>query len=247
MKKIFIAIAAVTFLTVGCKDDKKSSTSTTETTEKTQEAKVETKKEAICLLEKLSVRETPKAKGKWITSMSLGEKITLTGEEVTDAASKKLYYKVRLTDGKEGWTRASFLGVNGKVAALLQDASVYKRPDLLTKTDKVYSAMDIIAVLETQDDWIHVKGKRAKGEYIEEGWIKSANITTSQVDIAVAKFASMAIGKGDMTQKITALKEIVGNNDLSSSAFINTLKEKITDYESRNQKIDTEDAKTDEE
>ena len=241
MKKVFITILSASFMLLSCKDDKKSSNSQNPT-EVVEEQKKEANTAAICLLEKLSIRATPKAKGKWITSMSLGEKIELTGEETTDSISKKLYYKVRLIDGKEGWTRASFLAINGKVATLLKEATVYKRPDLLTKTDKKYSTMDIIAVLKTQDDWMLVKGKRATGEYIEEGWIKAGNLSESSVDIAVAKFANVAMATGTMTDRIKALEELVNNTDFSSSSFIEKLQEKIEDYKSKNLKIDTEDA-----
>ena len=102
--------------------------------------------------------------------------------------------------------------------------------------------MDIIAVLKTQDDWMHVKGKRTKGEYVEEGWIKSGNLSEASVDIAVAKFAGVAMAAGSMTEKIKELEEITENNDFSSSSFIPRLQAKIEDYKSRNQKIDNEEA-----
>ncbi|MBE7652247.1 SH3 domain-containing protein [Tenacibaculum finnmarkense] len=237
MKKIFITVISAAFVLLSCKNDKETTNSQNgETIVESQKKEVLTP--AVCLLEKLSVRVTPKSKGKWITSMSLGEKIEFTGEEVTDSVSKKLYYKVRLIDGKEGWTRATFLAVNGKVSTLLKEANVYKRPDLLTKTNKKYSAMDIIAVLKTQDDWMHVKGKRAEGQYIEEGWIKSGNLSEASVDVAVAKFAGLAIASGSMTDKIKALEKITNNADFSSSSLIAVLQGKIEDYKAKNQKID---------
>jgi len=244
MKKIFIAIISVSSLFTACKETVKS-TGTDEN--KTEKVEVATTKSAICLLDKLSIRESPSAKGKWITSMSLGENVVFTGEEITDGKSKKLYYKVKLIDGKEGWTRATFLAVNGKVGAMLEAASVYKRPDLLTKTEKKYSVMDIIAVTETQGDWMKVKGKRAEGEYVEEGWIKSSNISNDEIDIATAKFASSAIIKSTMTERIKALQEVISNPDLSSSKFVNIIEDKIKDYESRNKEIDVKDVKVEEE
>ena len=160
---------------------------------------------------------------------------------------KKDYVKVVLTDGKEGWTRSTFLAVNGKVGAFLEDASVYKRPDLLTKTDEKYSAMDIIAVTATQDDWVHVKGKRADGQYIEEGWIKNSNITDKTVDIATAKFVSIALNKPSMTERIKALQDVLDNSDLSGNSFSDAIQAKILDYQSRNTPIDTQDVKSSEE
>ncbi|REH45048.1 SH3 domain-containing protein [Tenacibaculum gallaicum] len=244
MKKLLIAITLVSTICVGCKDNKKSKNNgETSIIEETAIEKEEKSASAICLLDKLSIRESASAKGKWITSISLGEKVTLTGEETVDSVSKKEYYKVKLIDGEEGWTRSTFLAVNGKVGAMLEKATVYKRPDLLTKTEKKYSKMDIIAVTETQGDWIKVKGKRSEGKYIEEGWIKTSNITNDQIDIATAKFAGIASSQPTMTERIKALKDVINNSDLSSSKFIPIIEDKIKDYESKNQPLDTQEAK----
>lgn len=245
IKKVLIAITLVSTICVGCKDNKNSKNNGgTSTIEESISEKEEKSVSAICLLDKLSIRESASAKGKWITSISLSEKVTLTGEETIDSVSKKEYYKVKLIDGKEGWTRSTFLAVNGKVGAMLEEAVVYKRPDLLTKTEKKYSIMDIIAVTETQGDWIKVKGKRFEGKYIEEGWVKTSNITNDQVDIATAKFAGIANTQPTMTERIKALKDVINNSDLSSSKFITVIENKIEDYESKNQPLDAQEAAT---
>lgn len=251
MKRIFIAIMLVSVFLTSCKENGKSNETkeniANESKVELQEKETKETNSAICLLEKLSIRETPDAKGKWVTSMSLGEKITLLGEETTDDKTKKLYYKVKLTDGKEGWTRASFLAVNGEVGTFLEGATVYKRPDLLTKTDKKYSVMDIIGTLENQGEWIKVKGKRTDGEYIEEGWIKSSNISNNTVDIATAKYAFLANQAPTITERIEALQEIIDNSDLSSSVFIEKIKSKIEDYKSKNTLVDLQEAKAENE
>lgn len=254
MRISLLSIITVLFLLSSCKGNEskdQKSNDTSETTTNTEEATTKTSTEsastesgeAICLLDRLSIRDMPTKKGKWLASMSLGEKVTFTGEKALDTVSKKEFYKVKLVDGKEGWTRADFIVVNGKVGVLLEDATVYKRPDLLTKTDKKYSPMDIIAIVTTQGDWIQVKGKRAEGKYIEENWIKSSNISSSPVDIATAKFATSAMSKETMTERIKALKEIISNSDLSSSGFTPILKEKIKDLEEKNELKESLDSK----
>jgi len=252
MRKIFIAVVSISLLVIGCKTENGTSKNTTveanndTETQNTSSDTDDNSGDAICLLDKLSVRETPSSKGTWVTSMSLGEKVYCTGEVHVDSVSKKEYYKVKLIDGKEGWSRSPFLAVNGKVGVITKDASIYKRPDLLTKTDNKYSPMDIIAVMSTQDDWVQVKGKRATGKYIEEVWIKSNNISDKSVDIATAKFASIAMTKGSMTDRIKELQEIVGNQDFSESSFIDLIKDKIRDYEAKNVPVDVQDVKVDE-
>ncbi|SNR14980.1 SH3 domain-containing protein [Tenacibaculum jejuense] len=252
MRKIFIAVVSISFLVVGCKTENGSSNNNTTVEANNSEEKTTSSNtddgsgDAICLLDKLSVRETPTAKGKWITSMSLGEKVYFTGEKHIDSVTKKDYFKVKLIDGKEGWSRAPFLAVNGKVGVMLKKTNTYKRPDLLTKTGEEFSPMDIIAVVGEQDDWVQVKGKRATGKYIEEVWIKSNNISNNSIDIATAKYAGIAMAKPTMTDRIKALQEVVGNSDLSESTFISLIKDKIRDYESKNVPVDVQDVKVDE-
>lgn len=255
MKKIFIAVVSISLMVVSCKGEGNTSNnsatevsdnSETKKTENTSSKENDESGDAICLLDKLSVRETPTAKGKWITSMSLGEKVYFTGEKHIDSVTKKDYFKVKLIDGKEGWSRAPFLAVNGKVGVITQKTSVYKRPDLLTKTENEFSPMDIIAVIGNQDDWVQVKGKRATGKYIEEVWVKSNNISDKQVDIATAKFAGIALTKPTMTDRIKALQEVVGNSDFAESSFIGIIQEKIKDYESKNVPVDVQDVKVEE-
>lgn len=245
MKKVCIAIVSLTFFFTSCKETGSSETKDVKVAgnDTKQDVKDEIKEaKAICLYDNLSIRDKPSQKGKWLASMSLGETITFTGEEVVDSISKRKYCKIKLTDGKEGWTRTDLIAVNGKVGTLKDEAVVYKRPDLLTKTDKKYSPMDIIAIIVTDGEWLQVKGKRATGKYIEEGWIKSSNISNSSVDIATAKFAGMAINKPSMTEKIKALQEVTNNSDLSTSSFIPLLEEKIKDYQDKNIAIEPEAA-----
>lgn len=246
MKTSVVTILVAIFL-IGCKGGNKSSDSEKTTSTQTEQtnAVVNSNSEntnsnsnsndksgdAVCILDKLSIRDTPGRKGKWLASMSIGEQITYTGEKVIDSISKKEYSKVKLIDGKEGWTRSDFVVVGGKVGAMLDEAVVYKRPDLLTKTSKKYSPMDIIAVVTTQGEWIKIKGKRRNGKYVEEAWIKSSNISETPVDIATAKYATMALLKGNNADKIKELREITNNSDLSSSKFIPVIIEKINELQ----------------
>lgn len=193
-----------------------------------EEAVVE-EAEAVCLWENLSLREAPSGKGKWITSISLGEVVTFTGETALDSAADKTYYKVKLNGGKEGWSQANFLELNSTVGVFTENTEVYKRPDLLTKAGKKFSSMDIIAVKNTQGDWVEVRGKRSEGKYLETGWVKGNNISNKDIDVATAKFGAAALSKDSPDEMIEALKDIVENGDLAASAFIPVLQEKLTE------------------
>lgn len=212
------------------------STDTGETTSEAAEAieqPVVVESQAVCIWNEVSVRETPNSKGKWKTSMSVGEKITFLGETAVDSLAKnREYFKVRLADGTEGWSVSDFIVVDGTVAVFLTDKDIYKRPDLLTKSDKKFNQMDIVAIKSEQDDWLEVTGKRFEGKWIDTGWVKKGELSQESIDIAVAKFASIAMAKEDESEKIESLEEIIGNSDFTSSSFIPMIQKKLEELTS---------------
>lgn len=213
---IFILVTLVVFFS--CKG--KEGQSNEDSIAKVEEIKNVTY--AVCVFDRASLKESPEEKGKWLEAISLGEKCEYLDDAKEDNSGAKpvKYYKIRLQGGKEGWVQANLITLNSKPAALNQDADVYSRPDLLTKTQKKFSKMDIVAVTSTQGDFVEVTGKRRDGKWIETGWIKSTNVTYADVDIAVAKYGSKAIAITDETKQIEAIQEIVNNTDFSNSIFI---------------------------
>lgn len=182
--------------------------------------------EAVCIWDKVSVRETPSSKAKWKTSISIGESLTYLGKEELDSAEDKLYYNIRLADNTEGWSVADFIIPNGQVAVFVGQNDIYKRPDLLTKTNNKFSAMDIVAIKSTQGDWFEVIGKRSEGKWIDSGWVKSGNTSQEALDVAVAKFGRIALEEADDAKQVESLKEILDNADFSSSVFMPVIQAK---------------------
>ena len=168
----------------------------------------------------LGLRDAPEKDGKWLTSIKMGEKLTSLGITAMDSANNTEYVKVRLMDGKEGWTQSNLVVVNADAAVLVSEAEIYSRPDLLNKTDKKYSKMDVVAVIQAEGDWIEVKGKRGEGSWVESGWIKPISISYEDYDIAVALYTRMAMKEKDTEKKIAALEDIIQNQDLSKSELI---------------------------
>lgn len=188
---------------------------------------------AVSIWDQVSVRETPDQKGKWLTSLSIGESLVFLGDRETDATDdNKEYMKIRLNDGKEGWTRSDFIVPEAQPGVFTQETYLYKRPDLLTKSDHAFSSMDIIAIMEVQDDWIKVRGKRSKGKWIDEGWVKISNLSSEAVDIATAKFAKKALENEE--KKIASIEDIINNSDLKTSVFIPELQKMISAAEAEN-------------
>lgn len=222
--KNLLGILTLSALFVACdskQSDQEATTTADTEVDSAAVADVPTSKEveAVGIWDKVSVRATPSDDGKWLTSVSLGESLTYLGEEAKDS-NDKVYYKIRLNDGKEGWVRHEFVVPEAKSAVFINESDIYNRPDLLTKSDKKFSKMDIIAVKETQDDWVEVTGKRTGGKWIENGWVRKSNISLEPVDIAMAKFAKPAMETEDVNSRAKKLEEVLNNVDLSSSAFV---------------------------
>ncbi|MGL1887112.1 MAG: SH3 domain-containing protein [Reichenbachiella sp.] len=176
---------------------------------------------AVCIWDKILVRESPSQDAKSLTRISVGESLFYLGKDTT--VEKRAYTYVKLNDGQEGWALKDFIVNNARPAVVLNDISLYSRPDLLTKLDKTFKMMDIISSIEIQDDWMKIKGRRSGAKWMDEGWVKSANISFEAVDIAGAKFGLEALSIEDESKKIEALIEIINNTDLSNSKFIQDL------------------------
>jgi hypothetical protein len=186
---------------------------------------------AVCIWDKVSLKDSPSDKGKWLAALSLGEKCTYLDDSKEDNSGKKpvTYYKVKLQDNQEGWVQSDFVILNSKPAAIVKETEIYSRPDLLTKTNKTYGIMDIVAVKSEQGDFIEIAGKRKAGKWIESGWVKSVNVSYADVDIAVAKYGSKALEISGRQNRNTALNEIINNPDYKSSVFISSMYKMVED------------------
>ncbi|MEM6831723.1 MAG: hypothetical protein AAGA66_17265 [Bacteroidota bacterium] len=179
---------------------------------------------AVCVWDNISVRSIPSSDGKWLTSISVGEAIKYLSIDSVEASKKKrVYSKVLLADGKVGWALKDFIVPNGKVAVFLAENVIYKRPDLLTKSDKSFDYMNIVAIKSSQDGWLEVVGRRGEDDWIMTGWVKDNNLSQDPIDVAVAKFGGKALAQKDEAKKVEMINEILNNADFSSSKFIPVL------------------------
>ncbi|MDP4207741.1 MAG: SH3 domain-containing protein [Bacteroidota bacterium] len=183
-------------------------------------------KTAICIADNVALRTDPNKTAKVISSISLGETVTFLDETKADSTSGQsgTYIRIKLKDGQEGWALNAYVIVGLRAAAIIEDAAVvYSRPNLLNKTSKTFSKMDIVAVKSEQDGFLEVIGKRNGSKSIQSGWLKASSVVYADVDIAVAKFASKALKITNKQKREEAIQEILNNPDLKSSVFISSL------------------------
>jgi hypothetical protein len=182
----------------------------------------------VCIWDGVPVREEAKKNGKFISSISLGEVVEDLNKSITDESDKnREYLKVRLSDGKEGWAPTYGLIKQASTSVIKTDASLYKRPDLLTITNVKFSPMEFIAVSNEKEDWIFVTGEQKK----KTGWIKKDAVSSNKEDVAMAIFINKKMAEKDGKNEIEKYKTIVADAPFPNSIFIENLNKKITETE----------------
>ncbi|MBN2710422.1 MAG: SH3 domain-containing protein [Calditrichaceae bacterium] len=200
----------------------------TKTSEESPVVQEKTEFPSVCIWDKGTLRAEPKSSGKWLSSMALGEKVIWTGTESIDSTDKnRKYYKLKLSDGSEGWASEYVIVTNAQPAVVINKTSVYNRPDLLTVTDTEFEEMDIIAVVSSEDNWIEAVGKEKR----KKGWIQASAISTNDIDIAVALLASKALLESKTADKIEKIQNILNNTAFNGSFFIDHLKLKLLELQ----------------
>jgi len=183
---------------------------------------------AVCIWDQASVRADASSKAKWISAMALGEKVTWLGEEKEDPASKsRKYLHIRLSDGTEGWASEYVIATDAKPAVVYKEAPIYRRPDLLTVTERIYEPMEIVAVVGSDGDWIDVIG----AENNKKGWIQSKMVSTNETDVAVALLTTKAIAEKDEEKRKEKLQDIVDNTAFAGSIFIEDIESKLAEMQ----------------
>ena len=131
---------------------------------------------AICIWPGAGVRREPGKKKftrdnqtNYITSLDYGEMAELLGESDTvKSESNRVYIKIRLLDGKEGWVDEYLFEKHARRAVITQELELYRRPDLMTLRNVRLLPGEIVVTIEQRDNWIHLSGREKK----KKGWIR---------------------------------------------------------------------------
>lgn len=179
---------------------------------------------SVCIWDGASVRSEPSNKSKWLSSMTLGEKIIWSGLIKMDSSdNNREFFKVRLSDGKEGWTQTSLIVTNARPAVVTQKTLIYKRPDLLTISDREFEPMEIVAIAGEKETWLDVVGNERK----KSGWLPNTSVSGKDADIAVATLAKKALAEKDPKKMRDKIMDILNNPALAESIFIPELQRQV--------------------
>jgi uncharacterized protein YgiM (DUF1202 family) len=181
---------------------------------------------ALSTWEGHSAKEGPGTEAKWVATIPFGEELTLLNETETDAKSSKTYEKVRLLDGKEGWVRADFIAKGAQLAAVTQDAQIYKRPSISTITDEVISAGTIVVLKSKKDEYSEFIAKNDAANKRKEGWLLGEKaLTTNEEDLAAAILLSKAMAEKVPAKRKEKLQQVV--TQYPNSVFAKTAQAQI--------------------
>lgn len=220
-----LSLAILAFGLVSCSENENKETAGQTANQEETLKKVD----AVSIWDGISVREEPNSDGKWVSSISLGEKVLMTGKTAVDSSEdNREYVEIKLGDDKQGWVVSDFVE-EGTAVTAVREAQIFKRPDLLTKTDISFNAMDVLVLMETKDEWVEVKGKSQGEKWFWSGWVKRTDLSDNEVDIAVAVYAQKAMEIEDEEKRIEAIQEILENESFTSSQFMVDLKNELNE------------------
>lgn len=178
----------------------------------------------VCIWDGILVRESPSKNSKQLSSLSLGETVIYLDTSYIDITYKKReYFKISLSDGKQGWVPSYGVLKNAFAAVLKTNASLFKRPDPLTITDIRLSPMEFIAITTKINDWVEVTGEQKR----KVGWIKKDAITTNKEDIAMAILINKKLALKDGLSSGDKLKALLTEAPYPKSIFMENIRQQL--------------------
>lgn len=172
----------------------------------------------------------------WLVSIYLGDRVELTGtvEETTDDNGRSTKHYEILYDDKTGFVPEHYIAIDGTPMAVTEELDIYKQPKLSALTDRKFSPIDVVAVLQVQDDWLEVKGRRNGSNWMETVWVRNRGLSSDEVDLAVAILVHKARAEETNAKKLEWYNRILDNNDLSGSVFADDVRQLADDLSESN-------------
>jgi hypothetical protein len=144
----------------------------------------------IVVTSRTAILPEPDAKAKSLAVVQAGETLVFLGDSTDPPTGKnESFYKVRLSDGTEGWARNYGL-ILGHPGAVLLETPLYQRPTILAPTRGKLPLGQLVGVQGTQDDFVKVAASRW-----QSGWVRKSDISTDSADVLATALAGPAMAK----------------------------------------------------
>jgi len=165
----------------------------------------------------------------FITGITYGEAVRMMGERDTvTREDNRIYMKVRLRDGQEGWTDEFLFEKHGRRAVVIIESDIYRRPDVMTLRPIKMKPGEIVVAVEEKDGWMHVSGPEKR----KKGWIKldqGQPISYFKRDIQLANMYVQAKSHSSSQERIDALKELIDDDQYRGSILMSIVQKLLTE------------------
>ena len=144
----------------------------------------------IVVTQRTAILPEPDAKAKSLAVVQSGETLVFLGDSAESPTGKnESFYKVKLSDGTEGWA-CNYGLILGHPGAALLETPVYQRPTILAPTHGKLPLGQLVGVQGTQDDFVKVAASRW-----QSGWVRKSDISTDPADVLAAALVGPAMAK----------------------------------------------------
>ena len=157
----------------------------------------------FCNWTELGLRATPSEKGKYVTTVYLGEHLTLSGDTASEVnqGKKILFHKVALLDGTIGWLRDEFVASNAVPAVVVQETPIYKRPEETTMSYNTFHILDVVALKPSMGNWVEANGKPSDKTWFQLGYAHLENFSLAKRDVDFALLYRRAMETTDAAKQ----------------------------------------------
>ncbi len=213
-----LALAGFTLLTTSCNEGTAPAENKTSSSEPVVEQVPELAIPATITFDGLWFRETMEGNG--TKQLDVGDKVTITGEELPDPEKPKIIYvPVRLEDGTEGYVSKWFAVPESYPGVLTQNAKLYSEAKLSKLTSEPdIEAMTIVAIGNEGDvnGFVKVSFATPDGYAKWDYWVKMDLVSYQEKDIMAAHLYNLAMQTEDESIKTEFLTSA---SEMQSPAF----------------------------
>lgn len=183
-----MSFAAVALVSLAACKKKSAEPASTTVADVSQQVAPEAEPNRIVVTQRTQVVAESDPKSKHLAMVQPGETMEFLGDSVESGKNEQMY-KVKLSDGTEGWARNYGL-IMGKAGAIVREASLYERPTTLSPSRQKLSMGRLVGVLDTMDEFVKVSANKW-----QTGWIERNALSRENADVLAAALAGAAMGK----------------------------------------------------
>lgn len=178
------------------------------------------KEDAVCIKDSLPVRDKPGGDAKQISSLHLGESVSLGEKKKGSADPKDRYLKIRLSDGMTGWVLDEGLIKEAITGVIKSNTRIFERPEQLTILESKYGFLDMVAIIHIKGEWVEVVGRNRS----RRGWIKSSFVSTNKDDVAAAILVKKQLAKNIHMSRKEKIERAIIDSPYPNSYIIEILR-----------------------